>query len=444
MVAQSSARPGFVVWSGLRAGLLRRAGRSFALVLGGVLVAVLVAPSVGAARVVATGAPATSGFSSVSAGYTHTCAVKASDGTVICWGDNGYGQSMSITTGASTTVGMRSPFDFTVTTAGYPTTAIVESGSLLTGVTFTDNGDGTADLAGTAAAGTAGSYPITITASDEPGSPAVQSFTLTVTSASSAPAITSATSDTETFGVPFSFTVNTTGYPAPTLTKRGALPSGVSFLDNGDGTATISGTPANAAVGVYTLTITAKSSAGKATQVFTLTVTKAPTINEIPTSTGHVGSTFGLLIKATGTRPRPSLSPGRCPADCALPTTGMARRRSRAFRPSGAAAPTRSRSPQRTRLGQTPNHLRSRSTRHQRSPVPRRPPRAPATHSPSRSPLPAIRHRRSRRLVPSLRASASPRQAEPERSAAHQEPGAPARTRSPSPRKTAPEPSHSS
>ena len=84
---------------------------------------------------------------------------------------------MSITSGASTTVGMRSPFDFTVTTAGYPTTAIVESGSLPTGVTFTDNGDGTADLAGTARLGPRG-LPITITASDEPGSPAVQSFTL--------------------------------------------------------------------------------------------------------------------------------------------------------------------------------------------------------------------------------------------------------------------------
>jgi hypothetical protein len=45
-------------------------------------------------------------------------------------------------------------------------------------------------MAGTAAAGTAGSYPITITASNGVGSPASQSFTLTVTTAASAPAIT--------------------------------------------------------------------------------------------------------------------------------------------------------------------------------------------------------------------------------------------------------------
>ncbi len=209
-------------------------------------------------------------------------------------------QPPSITSGTSTSVGMRSPFDFTVTTAGYPTAALAETGSLPAGVTFTDNGDGTADLAGPAAAGSAGSYPIRIIASNGFGSPASQSFVLTVTSAPSAPAITSDASDTETFGVAFSFTVDTTGYPAPKLTKSGALPSGVAFVDNGDGTATIAGTPANSALGVYTLTITAKNSAGTTTQAFTLTVTKAPVIKTIPTTSDHVGSTLRLTIIANG------------------------------------------------------------------------------------------------------------------------------------------------
>jgi hypothetical protein len=209
-------------------------------------------------------------------------------------------EAPSITSPASTTVGMRAPFDFTVTTTGIPTAAITESGALPSGVTFTDNGDGTASLAGTAAAGTAGSYPITITASNGAGSPASQSFTLTVSSAASAPAITSDPADTETFGVPFSFTVTTTGYPAPKITKSGALPSGVTFADNGDGTATISGTPAKSAVGAYTLTLTAKSSAGTVTQTFTLTITKAPVIKKIPTTTAHVGVALNLAITASG------------------------------------------------------------------------------------------------------------------------------------------------
>ncbi len=49
-------------------------------------------------------------------------------------------------------------------------------------MTFIDNGDGTATLAGTPAAGTGGSYPFTITASNGIGTDATQSFTLTVDS----------------------------------------------------------------------------------------------------------------------------------------------------------------------------------------------------------------------------------------------------------------------
>jgi hypothetical protein len=60
------------------------------------------------------------------------------------------------------------------------------------------------------------------------------------------PAITSAASTTFTVGSAGSFTVTTSpGYPAtaPTISRTGALPSGVTFTDNGDGTATLAGTP---------------------------------------------------------------------------------------------------------------------------------------------------------------------------------------------------------
>ena len=56
-------------------------------------------------------------------------------------------------------------------------------------MTFTDNGDGTATLAGTPAAGTGGSYPVTITAANGVRPDATRSFTLTV---DEAPRVTSA------------------------------------------------------------------------------------------------------------------------------------------------------------------------------------------------------------------------------------------------------------
>jgi len=57
------------------------------------------------------------------------------------------------------------------------------------------------------------------------------------------PAITSASSTTFTVGAFGTFTVTTTGSPTPSISQSGTLPNGVSFHDNGNGTATLSGTP---------------------------------------------------------------------------------------------------------------------------------------------------------------------------------------------------------
>src|SRR4029453_18155440 len=107
--------------------------------------------------------------------------------------------------------------------------------------TFIDHGDGTATLAGTPAAGTAGTHPLAFPAPAGTGAPVTQTFTLTVVQA---PAITSASAATFSLGAAGSFTVTTTGGPAPTLTASGTLPAGVTFVDHGDGTATLGGTPA--------------------------------------------------------------------------------------------------------------------------------------------------------------------------------------------------------
>jgi len=88
-----------------------------------------------------------------------------------------------------------------------------------------------------------------------------------------APAITSAASAVFTVGRSGSVTVTTTGSPAPSLTESGALPGGVTFADNGDGTATLAGTPAAGTGGVYPITITASNGVSPdATQTFTLYV----------------------------------------------------------------------------------------------------------------------------------------------------------------------------
>ena len=93
-----------------------------------------------------------------------------------------------------------------------------------------------------------------------------------------APAVTSAAAATFQVGRAGSFTVTATGLPRPALSATGALPSGVSFTDNGDGTASLSGTPANGSGGSYPLTIKASNGTlPDAEQSFTLTVQAPPT-----------------------------------------------------------------------------------------------------------------------------------------------------------------------
>jgi hypothetical protein len=128
-----------------------------------------------------------------------------------------------------------------------------------------DHRDGTAAITGTPIAGTGGKYPVTVTANSTSGTSS-QSFTLTV---DEAPAITSASQATATAGSALSFQISTTGFPAPSFTRTGALPKGLAFSGSAG---TITGTPNTGTSGSYPITITAKNTSGTVTQAFTLTV----------------------------------------------------------------------------------------------------------------------------------------------------------------------------
>jgi hypothetical protein len=86
----------------------------------------------------------------------------------------------TITSGATATFQVGTTGSFMVAATGGPRPSLSQTGALPVGVAFTDNGDGTASLAGTPAAGTAGAYPIAIKASNGVLPDATQSFTLTV------------------------------------------------------------------------------------------------------------------------------------------------------------------------------------------------------------------------------------------------------------------------
>jgi LPXTG-site transpeptidase (sortase) family protein len=216
-------------------------------------------------------------------------------------------EAPAITSPNNVTFAVGTTSSFTVMTTGYPVPAISEAGALPSGVTYVDNGNGTGTLSGTPAAGTQGTYPLTITASNGVSPNAIQNFTLTV---NVAPAITSAGNVTFTIGSAGSFTVTTTGFPVPAISiPPGSLPAGVTFTDNGNGTATLAGTPGAGTNGSYPFTITANNGvAPNATQGFTLTVDLAATTTTItsdlpdPSAVGQaISVTFTVTSAGPGT-----------------------------------------------------------------------------------------------------------------------------------------------
>ncbi len=208
-------------------------------------------------------------------------------------------QAPAITSGNNTAFTVGTAGSFTVTATGFPAPTLSMTGALPTGVTFNT---GTGALSGTPAAGTGGTYPIMFTASNGVAPNATQNFTFTV---NQAPAITSANNDTFAVGAADSFTVTTTGFPAPTLSVTGALPSGVTF---NTGTGALSGTPAAGTGGTYPIMFTASNGvAPNATQNFTLTVNQAPAITSVNSTTFTVGAAGNFTVTATGF-PAPTLS----------------------------------------------------------------------------------------------------------------------------------------
>jgi hypothetical protein len=229
-------------------------------------------------------------------------------------------QAPAITSASSTAFSQGTPGSFTITATGFPIPALTRTGALPTGVTFTDNGNGTATIAGTPGVASGGTYVLTLSASNGVGAAATQNFTLSV---SGPPQFTSATGTTFVAGSAGSFTVTAVGGPAPAISLAGSLPAGVSFVNNGNGTATIAGTPTAGTGGTYPLTLTATNGVGSpATQNFVLTVHQAPAITSVNAASFTVNTASSFTVASTGV-PTPTISvTGALPAGITVTPNG--------------------------------------------------------------------------------------------------------------------------
>lgn len=205
---------------------------------------------------------------------------------------------------ASATFVVGSPGSVGFTSTGVPTPQLSAAGGLPAGVTFVDNGDGTATLAGTPQAGTANTYPLTITAANGNAPNATLNFTLTVINPL---AITTTTLPHGIVSVPYAASLTATGGTTPytwTLAS-GSLPNGLSLASNGS----ISGTPTGPP-GSSTFTVTVTDSTNPiqtASKALTIVVDAAPTISGPASATFVTGTPGSVGFTSTGS-PTPTLS----------------------------------------------------------------------------------------------------------------------------------------
>lgn len=176
------------------------------------------------------------------------------------------GQPPTITSANTTSFTAGVGSTFTVTTTGKPTNVITRTGTWPAGVSFTDNGDNTATIGGTPAAGTLpGPYPAVITATNGISPNAVQNFTLRVLCSSATVAGTIPPLTVNSAMAPATFT-QTGGTGTIRWTATG-LPPGTSI---GTSNGQVTGTPTATGTFNATITVDAGGCVGSKTQSVTV------------------------------------------------------------------------------------------------------------------------------------------------------------------------------
>jgi uncharacterized protein YjdB/PKD repeat protein len=155
----------------------------------------------------------------------------------------------------------------------------------------TDPSNNTTNLNGATpsfTADAAGDWMVELTVTDGNSATGVDTQTITVAAAANnAPTFTSTEVTTATEDTTYTYNITTNDADGDSVTITGglqgggALPGWLTLTDNGDGTATLTGTPTNADVGTYNIELTVDDGTDSNTQAFTITVSNT---NDAPTA----------------------------------------------------------------------------------------------------------------------------------------------------------------
>ena len=154
---------------------------------------------------------------------------------------------------------------------------------------------------------TSAAVVVTVPDGSTGGSVSIQTIAGTATAAGpllvvtrAAPSLSAASSLAAVTSSPVSTTIAATGYPTPAISLAGALPSGLTFVDAGDGTATIAGTPDANSGGSWPVTLSAHNSEGSAVAPLTIVVHEGAAITSSPTAGFAAGISGSFVITTMG------------------------------------------------------------------------------------------------------------------------------------------------
>jgi hypothetical protein len=141
------------------------------------------------------------------------------------------------------------------------------------------------------------SYAVTVRATDSGGLSHDQTVVITVTDVNDAPSFTSTAVLASAEDTTYSYGITTSDPDAGaglTITAP-TLPAWLTLSDNGDGTATLSGTPTNAEVGAYAVSLQVSDGSLQDTQSFMITVANT---NDAPEIITHGGASSVMINAA--------------------------------------------------------------------------------------------------------------------------------------------------
>ena len=170
---------------------------------------------------------------------------------------------------------------------------------------LTDNGNGTATLSGTPSAAEVGDHPVVLRVEDTGGLFDTQSFNINVSAVNDAPQFTSTPVTTASEGALYTYNITASDPDTgDTLTITAtAAPAWLLLTDNGNGTATLSGTPSAAEVGDHPVVLRVEDTGGLFdTQSFNINVSAvndAPQFTSTPVTTASEGALYTYNITAS-------------------------------------------------------------------------------------------------------------------------------------------------